>query len=90
MCRGCGTGSDASLIAVGGDLYWARIGTKVAGKHAVDALVIEVMLDAQLEARNAPTAAIPISSNLTVHVGNDVRIDTFGLGAFRSDRGRQG
>lgn len=41
----------------------------------------EVMLDDQLKPIQPKTASIPINSNLMIHVGNDVRLDAFGLKA---------
>ncbi|TGC84868.1 hypothetical protein C9F04_12875, partial [Salmonella enterica subsp. enterica serovar Wilhelmsburg] len=40
-----------------------------------------VMLNNDLQPETPQTASIPINSNLTVHVGNNVRIDAFGLKA---------
>ena len=41
----------------------------------------EVMLDENLKPIQPKTAAIPINSNLVIHVGNDVRLSAFGLKA---------
>ncbi|WP_313757851.1 autotransporter assembly complex protein TamB [Atlantibacter hermannii] len=72
-----------SLITLDGrvDVPWARIVVQELPESAVDVSSDEVMLDAQLKPESAPTAAIPINSNLTVHVGNDVRMSAFGLRA---------
>ncbi len=40
-----------------------------------------VMLNNDLQPETPQTASIPINSNLTVHVGNNVRIDASGLKA---------
>jgi translocation and assembly module TamB len=41
----------------------------------------EVMLDKNLKPINQQSAGIPINSNLTIHVGNNVRLEAFGLKA---------
>ncbi|WP_312312082.1 translocation/assembly module TamB domain-containing protein [Atlantibacter sp.] len=72
-----------SLITLDGrvDVPWARIVVQELPESAVDVSGDEVMLDAQLKPERAPTAAIPVNSNLTIHVGNDVRMSAFGLRA---------
>ncbi len=40
-----------------------------------------VMLNDNLQPEEPKTASIPINSNLIVHVGNNVRVDAFGLKA---------
>lgn len=39
------------------------------------------MLDKNLKPINQQSAGIPINSNLTIHVGNNVRLEAFGLKA---------
>ncbi|MTH47041.1 autotransporter assembly complex protein TamB [Intestinirhabdus alba] len=63
------------------DVPWARIQVKELPESAVGVSSDEVMLNRDLQPEEARTAAIPINSNLTVHVGNNVRIDAFGLKA---------
>ncbi|VTN07641.1 Family of uncharacterised function (DUF490) [Raoultella ornithinolytica] len=41
----------------------------------------EVMLDKNLQPIQQQSAGIPINSNLTIHVGNNVRLSAFGLKA---------
>lgn len=41
----------------------------------------EVMLDKNLKPIKQQSASIPINSNLTIHVGNNVRLEAFGLKA---------
>ena len=63
------------------DVPWARIVVKEVPESAVGVSSDEVMLNNQLQPEEAQTASIPINSNLTVHVGNNVRLDAFGLKA---------
>lgn len=72
-----------SLYTLNGkvDVPWARILVKEVPESAVGVSSDEVMLDENLEPKEAQTAAVPINSNLTIHVGDNVRIDAFGLKA---------
>lgn len=72
-----------NLITLDGnaDVPWARIVVKDLPESAVGVSKDEVMLDENLKPEKDPSASIPINSNLTVHVGNNVRIDAFGLKA---------
>lgn len=78
---------DASpqLFALNGrvDIPWARIVVQELPQSAVGVSGDEVILDQQLKpvVTGPKTAAIPINSNLIIHVGNDVRLDAFGLNA---------
>ncbi len=60
---------------------WARITVQELPESAVGVSPDEVMLDNQLKPIQPATAGIPINSNLTIRVGNDVRLDAFGLKA---------
>ncbi|AHG20779.1 translocation and assembly module TamB [Chania multitudinisentens RB-25] len=64
------------------DIPWARITVQELPESAVGVSRDEVMLDNQLRPIQPATAAIPINSNLTVRIGNDVRLDAFGLKAM--------
>uniref|UniRef100_A8G8X8 Translocation and assembly module TamB C-terminal domain-containing protein n=1 Tax=Serratia proteamaculans (strain 568) TaxID=399741 RepID=A8G8X8_SERP5 len=63
------------------DIPWARITVQELPESAVGVSSDEVMLDEQLKPIQPKTAGIPINSNLMIHVGNDVRLDAFGLKA---------
>lgn len=63
------------------DIPWARITVQELPESAVGISPDEVMLNNQLQPIQPATAGIPINSNLTVRVGNDVRLDAFGLKA---------
>ncbi|KFK92576.1 MULTISPECIES: translocation/assembly module TamB domain-containing protein [unclassified Serratia (in: enterobacteria)] len=63
------------------DIPWARITVQELPESAVGVSRDEVMLDNQLKPIQPATAAIPINSNLMVRIGNDVRLDAFGLKA---------
>ncbi|BEN71560.1 autotransporter assembly complex protein TamB [Serratia marcescens] len=63
------------------DIPWARITVQELPESAVGVSSDEVMLDDQLKPIQPKTASIPINSNLMIHVGNDVRLDAFGLKA---------
>lgn len=72
-----------SLFTLDGrvDVPWARIVVHELPESAVGVSSDEVMLNNQLQPEEPQTAAIPINSNLIVHVGNNVRMDAFGLKA---------
>lgn len=72
-----------NLITLDGsaDVPWARIVVQELPESAVGVSGDEVMLDERLKPEKDPTASIPINSNLTIHVGNNVRLDAFGLKA---------
>ncbi|CAM7414993.1 MAG: autotransporter assembly complex protein TamB [Enterobacteriaceae bacterium] len=63
------------------DVPWARIVVHDLPESAVGTSSDEVMLNADLKPEKPKSAAIPINSNLIVHVGNNVRMDAYGLKA---------
>ena len=63
------------------DVPWARIVVKDVPESAVGVSKDEVMLNDQLQPKEVKSASIPINSNLMIHVGNNVRLDAFGLKA---------
>ncbi|SEK47808.1 autotransporter secretion inner membrane protein TamB [Kosakonia sacchari] len=72
-----------SLFTLDGnvDVPWARIVVHDLPESAVGVSSDEVMLNNDLQPEQPKSASIPINSNLTVHVGNNVRLDAFGLKA---------
>lgn len=72
-----------SLFTLDGrvDVPWARIVVHDLPESAVGVSSDEVMLNNDLQPEKPQSAGIPINSNLIVHVGNNVRIDAFGLKA---------
>ncbi|NDJ59143.1 translocation/assembly module TamB [Enterobacteriaceae bacterium 4M9] len=72
-----------SLYTLNGkvDVPWARILVKEVPESAVGVSSDEVLLDENLQPKEGQTASVPINSNLTIHVGDNVRIDAFGLKA---------
>ncbi|EDJ7301875.1 autotransporter assembly complex protein TamB [Salmonella enterica subsp. diarizonae] len=72
-----------SLFTLDGrvEVPWARIVVHDLPESAVGVSSDVVMLNNNLQPETPQTASIPINSNLTVHVGNNVRIDAFGLKA---------
>ncbi|NLS43648.1 translocation/assembly module TamB [BEV proteobacterium] len=60
---------------------WARITVQEMPENVVDVSSDEVLLDEQRQPLARNNAAIPINSNLAIRVGDDVRLDTFGLQA---------
>ena len=72
------------------DIPWARITVQELPESAVGVSSDEVMLDDQLKPIQPKTAGIPINSNLMIHVGNDVRLDAFGLKAQVEGRSESG
>ena len=63
------------------DIPWARITVQEVPESATGVSSDEVLLDENLKPIAPQTAAIPINSNLVIHVGNDVRLSAFGLKA---------
>ena len=63
------------------DIPWARITVQELPESAVGISPDEVMLNDQLQPIKPVTAGIAINSNLRVRVGDDVRLDAFGLKA---------
>ncbi|MFC0227563.1 autotransporter assembly complex protein TamB [Serratia aquatilis] len=63
------------------DIPWARITVQELPESAVGISPDEVMLNNQLKPIQPASAGISINSNLTVRVGDDVRLDAFGLKA---------
>ncbi|QHM96627.1 autotransporter assembly complex protein TamB [Kosakonia sacchari] len=72
-----------SLFTLDGnvDVPWARIVVHDLPESAVGVSSDEVMLNNDLQPEQPKSASIPINSNLTVHVGNNVRLNAFGLKA---------
>ncbi|MDA8478050.1 autotransporter assembly complex protein TamB [Citrobacter sp. Awk 4] len=72
-----------SLFTLDGrvDVPWARIVVHDLPESAVGVSSDEVMLNNNLQPENPQSASIPINSNLTIHVGNNVRMSAFGLKA---------
>ncbi|MEY6760525.1 autotransporter assembly complex protein TamB [Kluyvera ascorbata] len=72
-----------SLFTLDGnvDIPWARIVVKEVPESAVGVSSDEVMLNSDLKPEKTQSASIPINSNLNIHVGNNVRLDAFGLKA---------
>ncbi len=72
-----------SLFTLDGsvDVPWARIVVHDLPESAVGVSSDEVLLNNQLQPEESKSAAIPINSNVTVHVGNNVRLNAFGLKA---------
>lgn len=69
------------LFALNGSVSipWARIVVKDMPESAVDVSSDEVLLDAQRQPLEQASTSIPINSNLIIRIGNDVRLDAFGL-----------
>ncbi|SFN04533.1 autotransporter secretion inner membrane protein TamB [Izhakiella capsodis] len=63
------------------DIPWARISVQDLPPSAVGVSPDEVMLNKNLQPIAPKTTSIPINSNLVIHVGEDVRLDAFGLKA---------
>ncbi|NIG62372.1 MAG: translocation/assembly module TamB [Serratia symbiotica] len=63
------------------DIPWARITVQELPESAVDISSDEVMLNDQLKPIQPKNASVPINSNLMIHIGDDVRLDAFGLKA---------
>lgn len=66
------------------DIPWARITVKELPESAVNVSRDEVMLDDQRKPIDPRNATPPISTNLRIHVGNDVSLNAFGLYATLS------
>lgn len=63
------------------DIPWARITVQELPESAVGVSSDEVMLNEQRQPIAPPSTSIPINSNLMVNIGDDVRLDAFGLKA---------
>jgi translocation and assembly module TamB len=63
------------------NIPWARIVVKELPQSVIGVSPDEVILDDQLQPVNERTVTTRIDSNLKIHVGDDVRIDAFGLKA---------
>ena len=63
------------------DIPWARITVQDVPESAVGVSSDEVLLDKNLQPVAPKSTAIPINSNLVIHVGDDVRLSAFGLKA---------
>ncbi|MEQ5125961.1 translocation/assembly module TamB domain-containing protein [Providencia alcalifaciens] len=72
-----------NLLTLNGSVSipWARITVQELPESAVSASSDVVMLDKDLKPINPKTASIPIQTNLNINIGDDVRLDTFGLKA---------
>ncbi|AWK44080.1 translocation and assembly module TamB [Photorhabdus laumondii subsp. laumondii] len=60
---------------------WARITVKELPESTVETSSDEVILNENLQPLQQKKASIPIQSNLTIHIGDDVRLSAFGLKA---------
>ncbi|MQL49393.1 translocation and assembly module TamB [Photorhabdus khanii] len=77
------------------DIPWARITVKELPESAVEASSDEIILGENLQPLEVKKASIPIQSNLTIHIGDDVRLSAFGLkaklrGVLKAVQGEQG
>lgn len=63
------------------DIPWARITVQELPESAVGVSPDEVMLNDQHQPIAAASTSIPINSNLMINIGDDVRLDAFGLKA---------
>ncbi|UNH28892.1 translocation/assembly module TamB [Moellerella wisconsensis] len=63
------------------NIPWARITVQELPESAVGVSSDEVMLDKNLQPIEQSPTAIPIQTNLTINIGNDVQLDAFGLQA---------
>lgn len=74
---------------------WARITVKELPESAVEASSDEIILGENLQPLEVKKASIPIQSNLTIHIGDDIRLSAFGLkaklrGVLKAVQGEQG
>lgn len=72
-----------NLLTLNGSVTipWARITVQELPESAVSASSDVVMLDKDLKPINPKEASIPIQTNLNIKIGDDVRLDAFGLKA---------
>lgn len=72
-----------SLLTLNGSVTipWARITVQELPESAVSASSDVVMLDSDLKPIEEKAPSIPIQTNLDIKIGNDVRLDAFGLKA---------
>ncbi|NRN27413.1 autotransporter assembly complex protein TamB [Photorhabdus heterorhabditis] len=63
------------------DIPWALITVKELPESAVEASSDEVILNENFQPLEEKKTSIPIQSNLTIHIGEDVRLSAFGLKA---------
>ncbi len=63
------------------DIPWARITVQELPESAVGVSSDEVMLNNQHQPIAPASTSIPINTNLVVNIGDDVRLDAFGLKA---------
>ena len=63
------------------DIPWARITVQELPESAVGVSSDEVMLNEQRQPIAPASTSIPINTNLVVNIGDDVRLDAFGLKA---------
>ncbi|ATA22712.1 translocation and assembly module TamB [Brenneria goodwinii] len=71
------------LFALNGsvNIPWARIVVNELPESSVGVSSDEVMLDANRQPLQKASTSIPINSNLTIRIGDDVRLDAYGLRA---------
>ena len=72
-----------TLLVLNGSVTipWARITVQELPESAVSASSDVVMLDSNLQPIEKKAPSIPIQTNLDIKIGNDVRLDAFGLKA---------
>ncbi|MCW2257360.1 translocation and assembly module TamB [Providencia alcalifaciens] len=72
-----------TLLTLNGSVTipWARITVHELPESAVGSSSDVVMLDSDLKPIDKTSAPIPIQTNLDIKIGNDVRLDAFGLKA---------
>lgn len=72
-----------NLLTIDGkvDIPWARITVHQLPDSVVNVSADEVMLDNKLQPVSSVKSAMMIQSNLLVHIGDNVKIDAFGLKA---------
>ncbi|MGO2333990.1 autotransporter assembly complex protein TamB [Providencia sp.] len=72
-----------TLLVLNGSVTipWARITVQELPESAVSASSDVVMLDSNLQPIEEKAPSIPIQTNLDIKIGNDVRLDAFGLKA---------
>ncbi|MBS9431412.1 autotransporter assembly complex protein TamB [Photorhabdus hainanensis] len=60
---------------------WSRITVKELPESTIEASPDEIILNENLQPLQEKKTSIPIQSNLTIHIGDDVRLSAFGLKA---------
>lgn len=71
------------VLALNGtiEIPWARITVQELPEDAVSVSSDEVMLTPERKPIEPPSVGMAINSNLSIHIGDDVRLDAFGLKA---------